>query len=78
MSSVPKFKFEDLKKTSLGFPSEWKTGNIRIHYRYGIVTIFVDEKNILETEKHWESDDLGGFMSDEELKKILEHHELLL
>lgn len=76
--SVPKFKFEDLKRTNIGFPSEWKVDNVRIHFRYGIITIFVDEQRELETERHWIGDDLDGYMSDEDLKKVLAHHELLL
>jgi len=77
MAEVPKIDFAELKRTHLGFPSEWKINNLRIHFRYGRLTIFVDDKPALETGRFWIDDDLDGYLSDEDLKKILLHHELL-
>jgi hypothetical protein len=75
---VEPFKFSELKRVKLGFPSEWVLGEMRIHYRYGRVTIFVKEESYLKTEKYWDTLDLGGYMTDEDLKKILVHHKLLV
>ena len=78
MSDIPKIDFSELKRTNLGFPSEFKINTTRIHYRYGKITIYVDNIVALETEKYWEDADVGGFLSDEDLYKILKHHDLLI
>jgi hypothetical protein len=75
---MTKFKFSSLKKISRGFPSEWSGDNVRIHYRYGRITMYENDIQTLVTEKHWEELDLGGYMTDEELRRVLLHHDLLI
>lgn len=77
MSNLPKIPFDKLKRTSLGFPSEWKFEKIRIHYRTGKVSIFFEEKLEHLTHKFWDDFDINGYMSDEDLYKILDHDKLL-
>lgn len=78
MGDIPKIDVKELKRTNLGFPSEWKLNNIRIHYRHGYLTLFVDEVERLKSGKFWDEFDLGGYLSDEELARILAHHDLLV
>ena len=75
-----KILFESLKRTHLGFPSEWEgktedDENVLISYRYGEIQIFVDEQLKTKTEK--DGFDIGGYLSDEELKLVLIRDKLI-
>ena len=76
MSEIPKIDFRELKRTHLGFPSEWVYNNVKISYRTGLIKIFVDGKLVFETSK--DQFDVGGYMEDEELKHVLRRHNLVL
>jgi len=75
-----KIDFSSLVRTHLGFPSEWsgKTiddKKIKISYRYGKTTISCEEKvvMILSIDQF----DIGGYMDDADLKKLLNDNGLL-
>lgn len=67
-------------RTNLGFPSEWegKTTDdkkIKISYRYGRTKVFCDDKLIdtLSIDQF----DVGGYMEDVDLEKLLKKNGLL-
>jgi hypothetical protein len=70
-----KVDFASLERTHLGFPSEWKGKtqdgkDVTISYRYGRTKITVDEKVIATLSL--DQFDVGGYMDDHVLKKLLE------
>lgn len=78
--SLPKIKFSSLKRTNLGFPSEWKTTledgtQVRFHFRHGRLKLFLNEIQKLETSK--DEFDISGYMSDEDLYALMAKHEIL-
>jgi hypothetical protein len=75
-----KVKLETISRTNIGFPSEWTalTSNeekIVLSYRYGKLNFIKDDQTIFQTEKH--EFDLGGYMSDEDLLKLLKEQSLI-
>lgn len=75
-----KVKLTDIRRTNLGFPSEWKGKSVEgielvLSYRYGRLKIFEDGKQTLETCK--DDFDVGGYLSDEDLTSLLKKHDLL-
>lgn len=75
-----KIVFSSLVRTHLGFPSEWKGKSadgktIKISYRYGKTNIFCDDKVIMVLTL--DPFDIGGYMDDEVLEKMLKDNELL-
>jgi hypothetical protein len=81
MADLPKLKFSSLTRTSLGTPSQWETTNddgtkIVCHFRIGRLKIFVNGEEVLETSKdEW---DISGYLSDEDLIKLLKKHDMLI
>lgn len=70
-----KVDFASLERTHLGFPSEWKGKttdgkSVTISYRYGKTKIFCEEKliNTLSIDQF----DVGGYMEDSTLRKLLD------
>lgn len=75
-----KIKFESLVRTHLGFPSEWKgktsdDSDVKISYRYGRTQVFCND--VLKTTLTIDQFDVGGYMDDHVLKKLLEDNGLL-
>lgn len=69
-----KVDFASLVRTSLGFPSEWegKTTDgksVKISYRYGRTKVFVEDKVVATLAI--DQFDVGGYMDDHVLKKLL-------
>lgn len=75
-----KINFSTLLRVNLGFPSEW-TGKtvdgdeVKISYRHGITKVLVNQ--ILFTTLSLDQFDLGGFMSDDILHKLLTENKLI-
>lgn len=75
-----KIDFSSLVRTNLGFPSEWtgKTTDdsaVKISYRYGKTNVFINGS--LKTTLTLDPFDVGGYMDDHVLKKLLEESGLL-
>lgn len=75
-----KINFSTLVRTHLGFPSEWvcKTEDnkkVRISYRRGVTTIHLND--VLYTTLSIDQFDLGGYMEDATLHKLLQDNNLL-
>jgi len=75
-----KINFSTLIRTHLGFPSEWtgvcENGEpVKISYRMGKTKIFHNEKlcAILSLDQF----DIGGYMDDDTLKKLLSDNGLI-
>lgn len=69
-----KVDFASLVRTHLGFPSEWegKTAdgqNIKISYRCGKTKLIVQEKIVATLSI--DQFDIGGYMEDSTLEKLL-------
>ena len=69
-----KVDFASLDRTHLGFPSEWngKTTDgehVKLSYRYGKTKIFV--KDVLVNTLSIDQFDVGGYMDDCVLEKLL-------
>lgn len=77
---MKKIDFSTLTRTNLGFPSEW-TGKtidgdeVKISYRHGITRVLINK--ILFATLSLDQFDLGGFMSDETLLKLLNDNNLI-
>jgi len=74
-----KVSLGSLKRTNFAFPSEWEGQTVdkqavKISYRCGEIKIYVAEKLVETTEKN--ELDVGGYMEDEELEKVLLDQEL--
>lgn len=70
-----KIDFASLERTHLGFPSEWKGKtvdgkNVTISYRYGRTKLFCED--VLVNTMSIDKFDIGGYMDDHVLKKLLE------
>lgn len=75
-----KVDFSSLVRTHLGFPSEWKGKStegklIKISYRYGKTTVFCEDKIVIVLSL--DQFDVGGYMDDEVLQKLLNDNGLL-
>jgi hypothetical protein len=75
-----KINFSTLVRTHLGFPSEWlcktEDGNaVKLSYRMGVTKIYIND--ILYTTLSIDQFDLGGYMEDDTLKKLLQDNNLL-
>ena len=75
-----KIKYLSLKRTKFAFPSEWEgitseNDKVRIHYRYGKISIFLNGVLNCETDK--DELDVGGYLSDEDLQLVLIRDKLL-
>jgi hypothetical protein len=75
-----KVKLETISRTNIGFPSEWTAltsdeEKIVLSYRYGRLKFIKDNNIIFQTEKH--EFDLGGYMSDKDLLKLLKEQSLM-
>lgn len=69
-----KVDFSSLVRTNLGFPSEWEGKSadnkpIKISYRFGRAKVFCD--NVLVDTLMIDEFDIGGYMDDHVLKKLL-------
>lgn len=72
-----KIDFASLTRTHLGFPSEWegKTTDgkkVKLSYRCGRTKVTVDDKVVATLSI--DQFDIGGFMEDETLLKLLTQH----
>lgn len=70
-----KVDFASLERTHLGFPSEWKGKtqdgeDVTITYRYGRTKITVNDAIVATLSL--DQFDVGGYMDDHVLKKLLE------
>lgn len=70
-----KIDFASLVRTHLGFPSEWQDKtqdgkDVTISYRCGRTKVIVEEKIIATLSI--DQFDIGGYMDDHVLKKLLE------
>lgn len=75
-----KIDFLSLVRTHLGFPSEWEGKTIddkkvKLSYRCGRTKIFCEDK-LIDTISI-DQFDIGGYMEDTDLKKLLEKHGLI-
>jgi hypothetical protein len=69
-----KVDFSSLVRTNLGFPSEWQGKStegksIKISYRFGRTKVFCE--NVLVNTLVIDEFDIGGYMDDHVLKKLL-------
>jgi hypothetical protein len=75
-----KIIFSSLERTNLSCPSEWEGSSecakpVRIHYRTGRISIYLDGKLEIKTSK--DDFDIASYMDDEDLKAILQREDLL-
>ena len=75
-----KISKETIERTNLGFPSEFKCKteeekDVTITYRYGRIKIYLGETLHTETEK--DEFDINGYISDEDLLKVLKRDGLI-
>lgn len=69
-----KVDFSSLVRTNLGFPSEWKGKttegkDVKISYRYGKTKLSVDD--VVVATLSLDPFDVGGYMDDCDLQKLL-------
>jgi hypothetical protein len=69
-----KIDLTSLIRTNLGFPSEWKGKTVdgkevKISYRYGKTKVSVND--VLVATLSIDQFDVGGYMDDEDLHKLL-------
>lgn len=75
-----RLKFSNLRRTNLGFPSEWKgkcseDQDVVCSFRQGRLKVFSNGVLVLETWKdEW---DISGYLSDEDLILLLTKNDLL-
>lgn len=65
-----------LKRTQLGFPSRWEHNELKLEFRYGRLKIYLDNKLMHELNRHWIEIDLDGYMSDQDLIRVLKKNNL--
>lgn len=75
-----KVDFSSLVRTHLGFPSEWEGTStegktVKISYRHGRTKVFCNDK--LVATLSIDQFDVGGYMDDDVLKKLLTDNGLL-
>lgn len=75
-----KVDFKSLTRTNLGFPSEWEgkstTGkSIKISYRQGRTKVYCED--VLVNTLSIDQFDIGGYMDDHVLEKLLKDNEML-
>jgi hypothetical protein len=75
-----KIAFASLVRTNLGFPSEWEGKSdddqkIKISYRHGRTKVFCNDKLIATLSI--DQFDVGGYMDDEVLEKLLKDNGMI-
>ena len=77
-----KIKFNSLVRTNLGFPSLFEGAledgtKVKFHFRFGKLTLTVNDAKIDLEHTSLDQFDVGGFLEDEDLKKLMKLNNIL-